>query len=327
MEIAHAVSIDYFSNPEFITEVTARPTEPPLQPLLWPEATAMKFLGSCLSVACIFLFVVEIQAQKTAIASPARTGAIPFRLVGGFLIEVEGGIGHLEGLKFILDTGTTYSVVDRRIANRFSAAHRSEKVFNFDRFVSVDRMEFPDVHFGPVAVDNVSMRVTELAKLSNLIPDADAIIGLDLLKTASKLDILYDSKMVLLIPRNAVTEDTSEPERFKCLTVQVIIQDHPIELIFDTGREGVLLYEDRIRKHIPDIRLTDVRNAHEGRLRGKIARLPGLRLGGPESDTEVFLIPAPRADLAPDIDGALGTVPLKANRIELDFVGGALRWR
>jgi hypothetical protein len=277
----------------------------------------------------MFLFVGEIQAQQNpAMASPARTGAIPFQLVGGFLIEVEGGIGHLEGLKFILDTGATDSFVDRRIANRFSAARRSEKVFNFDRLVSIDWMEFPDVHFGPVEVHNVSMMVTELAKASNLIPDADAIIGLDLLKTAGELDILYDSKVVLLNPRNAIAQGASARERSKCFTVQVMIQDHPVELVFDTGLEGLVLYEDRIRKHIPDIRFTDVRkNAHEGRLRGKIARLPGLRLGGPESDAEVFLVPGPRADLIPDIDGFLGTAPLKANRIELDFVGKTLRWK
>lgn len=290
----------------------------------------MRFLGSCLSVACMFLFVGEIQAQQNpAMASPARTGAIPFQLVGGFLIEVEGGIGHLEGLKFILDTGATYSFVDRRIANRFSAARRSEKVFNFDRLVSIDRMEFPDVHFGPVEVHNVSMMVTELAKASNLIPDADAIIGLDLLKTAGELDILYDSKMVLLNPRNAIAQGASARERSKCFTVQVMIQDHPVELVFDTGLEGLVLYEDRIRKHIPEIRFTDVRkNVHEGRLRGKIARLPGLQLGGSESDAEVFLVPGPPADLIPDmIDGFLGAVPLKANRIELDFVGKTLRWK
>jgi hypothetical protein len=288
----------------------------------------MKFLGSCLSVACIFLLVGEIQARQNLATPPARTGAIPFRLVRGFLIEVEGGIGHLDGLKFILDTGTSDSVVDQKIADRFSAARRSEKVFNFDRFVRVDRKVFPDVHFGPVAVHNVSMRVTKLSKFSNLIPDADAIIGLDLLKTASELDILYDSKMVLLIPRNAISEDTSERERSNCLTVQVIIQDHPIELMFDTGLQGLLLYEDRIRKHIPDLKLADVRkNAHEGRLRGKIARLPGLRLGGPESDAEVFLIPGPREDMAPEIDGVLGTLPLKANRIEVDFARWALRWK
>lgn len=276
------------------------------------------------------LFCVgNVQAQQnSATASPAGTAAIPFRLVDGFLIEVEGGIGQLEGLKFILDTGATYSFVDRRIANRFSAARRSEKVFNFDRFAQVDWMEFPDVHFGPVEVRNVSMMVTDLAEASSLVPDADAIIGLDLLKTASELDILYDSKTVLLNPGNAMAQSAPVSDRARCFTVQVMIQGHPIELIFDTGLEGIVLYEDRIRKHIPDIRFADVRtNAHEGRLRGKIARLPGLRLGGPESAEEVFLVPGPRTNLLPDIDGFLGTAPLKANRIELDFVGQALRWK
>jgi gag-polyprotein putative aspartyl protease len=290
---------------------------------------AAAIVCSPLCAAQSIAFPIEIQTrQNLAAASPPRVNAIPFQLVGGFLIEVEGGIGHLEGLKFILDTGATHSVIDQRIANRFSAARRAKKVFNFDGFVSVDWMEFPYVHFGSIDVHNFSMMVTELAKSSELIPDADAIIGLDLLNTASRLGIFYDSKMLVLKPRDANAQAASREERPECFTVQVMLQDHPIRLLFDTGMEGILLYEDRIRKHIPDLRLKDVRkDAHQGRLRGKTARLSGLRLAGPESDVEVFLVKGPREDLLPDIDGYLGTAPLKANRIELDFVGKTLGWQ
>jgi predicted aspartyl protease len=286
----------------------------------------MKLLSSRLIVAGIFLFPSDIGAQQNlATADAARANAIPFQLEAGFLIQVEGGIGQLEGLRFILDTGATHSVIDRRIANRFPLVLHPKRVFNFDRFVSVDWAEFPEVHLGPITMRNVSMIVTQLAKSSELVPDTDGIIGLDLLNTASKLSILYDSKMIVLKPREANVRAAELEGPF---TVHATAQGHQIRLLLDTGMEGILLYEDRIRKQIPDLRLTDVRkHAHMGRLQGKTARLTGFRLGGPESDAEVFLIKGPRNDLFPDLDGYLGTASLKANRIELDFVSETLRWQ
>jgi hypothetical protein len=268
-----------------------------------------------------------IDANNAVEADAARANAIPFRLQGGFLIEVEGGIGHLEGLKFVLDTGTTHSVIDRRIANRFSIVRRSKQVFNFDRYVRVEWAEFPDLHFGSIVARNVSMMVTELAKSSGLIGDADAVIGLDLLTTSSAIGIFYDSKMLVLKPRFANARGTAEGATPECVTVQAMIQGHPIRLILDTGMDGVLLYEDRIRKLVPDLRLADVQeNAHMGRLQGKTARLHGLRLDSQDSDAKVFLMNGPREELLPGIVGYLGISPLKAKRIEVDFEGKTLRW-
>ena len=289
----------------------------------------MKFMSSCLVVAAMLLFSSEIGAQQSlVVAYSARASAIPFKLQGGFLIEVEGGIGNLEGLKFILDTGATRSVVDRRIANRFSTERRQKKVFNFDSFVRVDSVEFPDVHFGPIEVHNVTLMVSELFKTSEFIGNADAIIGLDLLTTSSKLGIFYDTKMVVLKPRFADARGPSDREQPECITVQAMVQGHPVRLLLDTGMEGILLYEDRIRKQIPDLRLTEVRkNAHMGRLGGKTARLAGLRLDAPKPDEDVFLINGPRKDLLPGIVGYLGTAWLNAKRIEIDFEGKTMRWQ
>ena len=289
----------------------------------------MKLLGFCLATAAIFFFSDEIRGQQNLVMSDAvRPNAIPFQLEGGFLIEVEGRIGQLEGLKFILDTGATHSVIDRRIADRLSLTLRPKRVFNFDRFVRVDWAEFPDVQFGPIEVRNVSMMVSELAKSSELSGDADAIIGLDLLSTTSKVGIFYDSKMVVLRPRDVNAQGASERDKPECFTVEALVQGHDVRLLLDTGMKGILLYEDRIRKRIPSVRLTDERKgAFMGRLQGKTARLPGFRLDGPESDVMVFLLKGPRQDLLPGIDGYLGTASLKAKRIELDFEAKTMRWR
>jgi predicted aspartyl protease len=289
----------------------------------------MKLLSCCL-VAAMLLFPSAIRAQQNlAMADAAKPQAIPIHWEGGFLIEVEGGIGPLEGLKFILDTGTTHSVIDRKIANRLSAVRRPGKVFNFDGFVSVDWAEFPDVRFGPIEVRNVSMLVTELAKSSDLIGNADAIIGLDLLNTVAKLDICYDSKMVVLTPRDANAQGGPEGKQPGYIAVQAMVQGHPIRLLLDTGMEGIVLYEDRIQKRVPHLRLTEERKgAHMGRLQGKTARLPDFRLDGHELDAKAFLMNGPREDLLPGIiDGYLGAGPLKAKRIEIDFEGKTMRWQ
>jgi hypothetical protein len=291
--------------------------------------SAMKFLSSCLVVAAMLLLSSGIGAQQSLVlADSAEASAIPFKLQGSFLIEVEGGIGNLEGLKFILDTGVTRSTVDRRIANRFSTERRQKKVLNFDSFIRVDAVEFPEVHFGPIEVHNVTLMVSDLFKTSELIGNADAIIGLDLLTRSSKLSIFYDTKMVVLKPRFTDARGLYEGERPECITVQAMVQGHPVRLVLDTGMEGILLYEDRIRKQIPGLRLTEVRkNAHMGRLGGKTARLAGLRLDAPQPDEDVFLINGPGKDLLPGIVGYLGTAWLKAKRIEIDFEGKTMRWQ
>ena len=43
---------------------------------------------------------------------------LPFRLVSGFLIEVSGAIAGRTGFKFVLDTGSTVSMLDSHIAEQ-----------------------------------------------------------------------------------------------------------------------------------------------------------------------------------------------------------------
>jgi len=287
----------------------------------------MRFVGSCLVLAVTFLLPNEaVGQQNSTFAATARINAIPFHLGSGFLIEVEGGIGQLNGLKFILDTGATHSVIDRRIARRFPLILSHKQVFNFDRFVGVDWAEFANVRLGPIEVQNISMMVSDLGKSSELVGDADAIIGLDLLTKAATIVIYYDSNSVALVLKDA--QRASERSEPPCFAIEALLQGYPVRLLLDTGMAGIVLYEDRIRKRNANVRLMDARDgARLGRLKGKTARLPGFRLGARELNAEVFLMNGPRADQLPGIDGFLGTSPLNAKRVELDFERRIIRWQ
>ena len=53
---------------------------------------------------------------------------MPFELVAGFLVVVDGQIGNLNGLKFILDTGATHSLIDQKVADRLQLPLAAESI-------------------------------------------------------------------------------------------------------------------------------------------------------------------------------------------------------
>ena len=253
-----------------------------------------------------------------------------FELSAGYLIVVEGRIETLNKLRFVLDTGATRSVVDRKIADRLRVRRRQgqRQVLSFDKIVTLDQAEFQDVQFGPVRLANLSMLVDDLARFSDLGRDVDVIIGMDLLRMRN-FAIDYDSMEVLFSPPDHAgfgPVPESEPLFF---TVKILIQEHPVNLVVDSGIEGVLLYENRLLETVPNLKIegrtTPTRLG--SRLRAKWATLPSLRIGTTNGETRVLLVNSPPAHILRGIDGYIGTASLGARRIEFNFTTKTLTLR
>jgi predicted aspartyl protease len=268
-----------------------------------------------------------IQAQPGPNTAPTTLNhAIPFQLRSGFLILVEGRIGALTPLKFILDTGATHTVVDRRIADKLSLPRQQGKVLNFDRYAKVQWTNLPELQLGPLHARDVQVMVSDLKQFSEFAEGVDAIIGLDLLRTSQSLRIDYGKSLVAFKASDAYVPVNSE--NVTALIVRLQVQGQPVRLIVDTGLQGMLLYTDRLRNHVPQLKLTDkITEAHEGRLVGENAKLAGIRFGTDELQASVMLIPGAPVSLPAEIDGYLGTNLLHAQMIELDFASNRLRWQ
>jgi predicted aspartyl protease len=107
---------------------------------------------------------------------------VPFQLHAGYMVIVRGQIGGFTGLKFLLDTGATNSVVSRRVVDLLSLPRRPGRVISFDKTITAEWVTVPDVQVGDIQEHNISMLVLSLAHLQ---PDAglvDAVIGLDILR-------------------------------------------------------------------------------------------------------------------------------------------------
>jgi Aspartyl protease len=264
-------------------------------------------------------------ASAQGLHRPCPDFPLSFDLVSNFEVVVHGQIGELDGLRFILDTGSSYSVIDRRVADRMRLHRRPGKVFNFDRNLAIEWADIPDVVLGPLRVAGISMMVARLADISEFADSADGIIGLDVLSRAKKIGIDYERRRISFKFDEGCG---SKPSAVKALVFTVAIQGVPMRLFFDTGLRDMLLYKERLSSALPHLRTEgEPRDAVIGRVQATRVNLPGVDVFRPEALTPVFLIEGSgKTDLGV-IDGYLGPTSLHAKQLELDFAAKILRWQ
>ena len=280
------------------------------------------FLGVRILIVFGLLSVSLLNAQDRG-QSPVRS-TIPFQLRSGFLVVVNGQIGELGGLKFIVDTGASFTFIDRKVADKLKLARRPGKTTNFDRNVPVEWAVIPDLRVGPVQSGALRVMVAKLGEYSEFAEDMDGIIGLDLLGRSDRISIDYEMRTISWEMASEQGGGRPSPAYF---SIPFIVQGFPMHLILDTGFQGILLYKDRLRKGLPDLRTQG--NSTEvdfGRLQTTQVKLPGVRLGGQETIATVFLTDGPESGGLPGVDGYLGIASLKAKRVEFDFAARLLRW-
>lgn len=282
-----------------------------------------------LPLACLGLFFPSSSqaAGQPELSQDEAGSELSFRVSSGYLIQVEGRIGDQTNLKFILDTGASISMVDQRIAEKLKLDAHTAQSFNFDRNLKWETATVPEVQFGPIRAANVAVLVGDLAHYSEFAKKADAVIGMDLLQL-SNLTIDFAAGKLIFDPAAPTTYAAGGDPMTKCLVVELRVQDRPIHLIVDTGLQGILLYEDRLRQSVPGLRTAgSIKNATMGgRVPVKQATLPDVVFGARSRQVPVVLMPSPGADMLPGIDGIVGIAALQARRVHLDFSSKTLSW-
>ncbi|HXY07279.1 MAG TPA: aspartyl protease family protein [Terriglobales bacterium] len=278
-----------------------------------------------LQLCGIMAFGFCCQKQARAQVS-GDTREIPFVLANGFLIEFEGAIGTSTGLKFILDTGATHSIVDRNLARDLGVLPHTKRLFDFDRYVDAGLGVFPEVLIGPVHATNVPLLVGDLQKLSPFASTAVAIIGADLLSLAD-FAVDYDKRVLSFHQQDGQSSSANHHETG--MIVELEVQGRRINVLVDTGTEGMFLFENRLKLQIPHLILYDdpTEVLVGSRLAGRRVTLPDVQLGSKTLEGKAILVKGPPSDVLPGIDGYLGTAALKPHRIEFNHTHNLFSWR
>lgn len=205
----------------------------------------MRHLIHSAGSAVIVLGIISISCLYSQdLGKPTVNPTMPFELVSGFLVVVDGQIGNLDGLKFILDTGATHSLIDRRVADRLHLKRRSGEVISYDRYIPVEWAIIPELRVGPLRTETLRVMVVKLAEYSDFAKHADGIIGLDLLSQSKKFTIDYDTRTVSLqLAEAGTTGRSSSP----CFVIPLVVQGLQVNLAVDTGLQGIVLYKNHLR--------------------------------------------------------------------------------
>lgn len=265
------------------------------------------------------------QSGAQGLEQPCSDSAIPFDLVSNFEIVVQGQVGELTGLKFILDTGSSYSVIDRKLADKVGLRRQPGSVFNFDRSLPIEWADVSDLRIGSLRVAGIRMMVTRLAELSEFAEHADGILGMDVLGRTQAVCIDYEEKKIFFKLDEGRARASSGTKGF---VVPLTIQGISMRFLVDTGSEYMLLYKDRLHSALPNLRTSGKPiDAAIGRLQVEEVYLPGVQIAHSPGLTPVLLIEGPESSGVAGVDGYLGTAALHARRLELDFVAQTLRWQ
>ena len=272
--------------------------------------------GSCLDVA------------RAGPASEQSTGAIPFKLLSGYAIQVEGRMGTREKLKFVIDTGSTDTFVDTALAKNLEARNETKRLVNMSKVVVVKRVQVPELQVGPMRVTDLWAYVADLSHVEASATHLDAIIGLDVLRR-EVFWIDYRVKRVHFSSRVDTKEVWSLEERQALPVIGIEVQGLPMHLVVDTGALDVELYADRLKTKIPEFQIqgrTEFSSTVSGQSSIRWGRVRHGLLGKKRCDFTILLVASPPEGFLPGVDGYLGVAALGVRHILFDFPNGQVGW-
>ena len=261
--------------------------------------------------------------------SKAASNELPMEVYDGYLIVVEGSIGDLHGLKFLLDTGATTSAIDLKLADTLGLSGRPGKLINFDKTMRVEWCQVPHLAYGPQHASNVMVILEDLRYLGASGVHVDGVIGWDLLRRESfRLDF---ARKRIVFGATEQSESRVVPMRTDTLylTVQVELDGRPMWMIADTGMRGTTFYEGRLEEMRESYKVQSrtMGRSVGGIVESRIAFVPRLRLGTQDLDREVYLVHQSAPEFLRGIAGYLGIASLEAKEITFDFERNELSWK
>jgi hypothetical protein len=294
------------------------------------------FLFSSASLAALGLLCHPLLAQSDSVATLTEMQPVfnpvielPIKLCRDYLVVVEGSIGTLEKLTFVIDTGTYPSIVDERIATSLGLSERQGKAVLVGQSVQARLATVPFVGVGPARGELLPVLVQDLSSLQKTLGlRIDAIIGLDVLGKNS-FSINYRTKKLRFGPmersRSTVSFETGQP----LITVDAQLRDRRVRLLVDTGAAALLLFQSQLKDPISPLAGKAVRanNAGGGDFQLKPVVIPDMRLGKEELGPQTGFVVAGQRDEGQNFDGLLSMRGLHLEEIGFDFENRRISWK
>jgi predicted aspartyl protease len=253
---------------------------------------------------------------------------LPIQLYLDYLVVVEGKIGNLEKLSFLIDTGASPSVIDQRIATALGLTRTVGKMDLANKTVQTELASLPFIEVGSARAEGLPVFVQDLSSIEKRLGRRiDAVVGLDILGKSS-FSIDYKTKQLRFGPvertRSTVSFETGTP----FVIIEVRLHNRPVRLLVDTGASALMLFQSRVTD---PLLLVAGRTSKTTNLGGDFQRqpvqIPGTRLGKEEFGPLTGFVVADHGDDGRNFDGLLSVRGLHLEEIGFDFENHKISWK
>lgn len=258
-------------------------------------------------------------------APAARTQAtlVPFELVANHLVVVSGNLGPRTGLTMVVDTGTTRTVVDERIARRLPAEPQPDVLHTFGRSSATARVSAPPIALGSMRSAPLDVLVADLGFLRARVGRrVDALLGVDTFRDRC-LTIDYAARRLGVECHGPLDRQTDFT--LPLPIVHVTIDGHAYRLIADSASEVVAVFRTSLPPGVTPLPDATASATHltGGMQLGRASRavlVGGHSIGAPP----IFVVPVEQR--VEGYDGVLGTRWLTDRQVRIDLSRGTLSW-
>lgn len=268
------------------------------------------------------VLIMTVTMLSVTLARGARIpGEIPFKLAQGFGIVVQGGIGPLINLNFLVDTGAVPSVLNEKVASRIGVTGVSGSFALLHKNIQAQYVTVDEVHFGSIRAVGLPMVVVDLARFERLLGTRiDAIVGLDILANQS---FAIDYNRRTITPRLSGSTQHVMPVEILTFSgapywvLPINLGGHIFRVLLDTGANDLALFAGHTSK--PDL-------DPPGEATTRPLRPLPLTMGDMPLKKQLTVVLDEPPGTLQQIDGLLGPTALGITRIEFDWEHRCLRW-
>ena len=250
---------------------------------------------------------------------------VPFRLIDGWAIVLEGTLGGDAHQKILIDTGAVPSVINIRVARRLGLAGQVRALSLMNREMQAERVRVPNVQVGCITAESVDMTAVNLERIEQALGTRiDAVIGLDLL-SQQNLSIDYRRKE-LTFGKNAALRasipfETKEEAGGTYILIPLESNGEKLRMLLDTGTKDLMLFEPRLRGGLQrlQVRGTDSNSNSSGQDSVAVVELQSVYVG-PLSwkKRKAFVWAIPQNEVR-DFDGMMGPAAFGIQAVAIDF--------
>jgi len=275
----------------------------------------MKF---CLAILAVLLAPV-LAAQESPV--------VPFHLVDGWAIVLEGTLGGIPNCKIMIDTGAVPSAINSKFVKQLGLAGSFEKLSAVNRSVDAQRVRVPQVRIGPVSVESLDMLAVDLARIEQRLDTRiDAIIGLDFLASRNFLLDYRHKKLVFnykgdVDGASAIAFEIRHEAGGAYILIPLKSGSQQLQLLLDTGTKDLTLFERRLGGMRQRLRVLgkDFNITAGGRDPLAVVQMDSVNVGPVFREKQKAFVLATSEEDIRDFDGILGPAALGASALAFDF--------